>query len=156
MNLGKLHQAIAAVCPIDGVSSDGTIWFALEATPEQQAAAHATYTNFQDPPEEDDPAAIAAKIQQLEAALRETALWAHIWVAMTSNVRANGCASFLLIALTNTRNPNDLVFGWNQLRLALRHEAGVDDFSQEHIDFLGSTLESIGLNLPGLDLTAPV
>lgn len=37
--LSELDLTIRAVCPIDGVDSSGTVWFAADATPEQQAAA---------------------------------------------------------------------------------------------------------------------
>lgn len=39
--LADLHMAIAAVCPIDGVDGDGTIWFRPEATEQQKSAAQA-------------------------------------------------------------------------------------------------------------------
>lgn len=41
MNLDQLHSLIAALCPINGINSNGAIWFKPEATPEQQAAAQA-------------------------------------------------------------------------------------------------------------------
>lgn len=41
MKLWELDEAIKAVCPIDGVSSEGAIWFKPEATEEQKAAAQA-------------------------------------------------------------------------------------------------------------------
>lgn len=41
MKLFELDQAINAVCPIDGISSSGEIWFKPEATNEQKAAAQA-------------------------------------------------------------------------------------------------------------------
>ena len=50
MNVQALHDAIAAVCPIDGVSGDGTIWFQPSATDAQKAAAQAVFTNWVDPP----------------------------------------------------------------------------------------------------------
>jgi len=41
MKLYELDQLIKAVCPIDGINSEGAIWFLPEATPEQRAAAQA-------------------------------------------------------------------------------------------------------------------
>lgn len=41
MKLWELDEAIKAVCPIDGVSSSGTIWFKPEATEEQKTTAQA-------------------------------------------------------------------------------------------------------------------
>lgn len=41
MKLSELSQSIAAVCPIDGINSDGVIWFKPDATDEQKAAAQA-------------------------------------------------------------------------------------------------------------------
>lgn len=41
MNIAELHTLIAAVCPIDGINSEGVIWFKAEATEGQQAAAQA-------------------------------------------------------------------------------------------------------------------
>jgi len=39
MKLHELDQLIKAVCPIEGVNTEGVIWFLPEATPEQRAAA---------------------------------------------------------------------------------------------------------------------
>ena len=39
MKLWELDQLIKAVCPIEGVNTEGVIWFLPEATPEQRAAA---------------------------------------------------------------------------------------------------------------------
>jgi hypothetical protein len=44
--LADLHRAIAAVCPIDGVESNGVIWFRPEATDEQRTAAHAIVASW--------------------------------------------------------------------------------------------------------------
>lgn len=41
MRISDLHDAIKAVCPIDGVSSDGRIDFQPTATQQQRAAARA-------------------------------------------------------------------------------------------------------------------
>lgn len=41
MLIHELDQLIQAVCPIDGLSSNGEIWFKPEATEEQKAAAQA-------------------------------------------------------------------------------------------------------------------
>ena len=41
MNLYQIDEAIKAVCPIDGINSEGVIWFKPEATDEQKAAAQA-------------------------------------------------------------------------------------------------------------------
>jgi uncharacterized pyridoxal phosphate-containing UPF0001 family protein len=41
MNLGQLDQLIKAVAPIDGINTNGVIWFKPEATDEQKAAAQA-------------------------------------------------------------------------------------------------------------------
>lgn len=39
MKLYELDQLIQAVCPIDGINSNGEIWFKLEATDAQKAQA---------------------------------------------------------------------------------------------------------------------
>lgn len=53
--LGQLHDAVALVCPIEGLvqHSTGTIeiQFKDEATPEQRAAAQHIVDNWIDPPE---------------------------------------------------------------------------------------------------------
>ena len=41
MNIGQLDQLIKAVAPIDGINTNGVIWFKPEATDEQKAAAQA-------------------------------------------------------------------------------------------------------------------
>lgn len=41
MKLYELDQAIKAVCPIDGINTAGVIFFKVEATPEERAAAQA-------------------------------------------------------------------------------------------------------------------
>ena len=41
MNLPDLDTLIRTVAPIDGINSDGAIWFKPEATDEQKAAAQA-------------------------------------------------------------------------------------------------------------------
>ena len=41
MKLYELDQLIQAICPIDGINSDGVIWFKPEATDEQKADAQA-------------------------------------------------------------------------------------------------------------------
>ena len=41
MKLYELNGLIEAVCPINGINSDGVIWFLPEATLEQKAAAQA-------------------------------------------------------------------------------------------------------------------
>jgi hypothetical protein len=38
-NVQKLHEAVAKVAPIDGVSGDGEIWFQKQATDKQKKAA---------------------------------------------------------------------------------------------------------------------
>ncbi len=45
MTLAELNDAIAAVCPIDGVNSDGVIWFKPEATDAQKQAAQSIISN---------------------------------------------------------------------------------------------------------------
>ncbi len=50
MNVSALHAAVAAVCPIVGVDSNGNIAFALGATAAQQSAAQAIVTSWVDPP----------------------------------------------------------------------------------------------------------
>lgn len=53
--LSNLHEAVANVCPIDGVRqyADNTyeVMFRDEATPEQRAAAQHIVDNWVDPPE---------------------------------------------------------------------------------------------------------
>lgn len=41
MKLHEIHAEVAALAPIVGLNSNGVIWFAPEATPEQRAAAEA-------------------------------------------------------------------------------------------------------------------
>lgn len=41
MKLYELNDLIAAVCPIEGINSDGIIWFKPQATEIQIAAAQA-------------------------------------------------------------------------------------------------------------------
>lgn len=41
MKLHEIDEAIKTVCPIEGVNSQGVIWYAPEATPEQREAAEA-------------------------------------------------------------------------------------------------------------------
>lgn len=41
MQLWELNEMIQAVCPIDGINSDGVIFFAVEATSAERAAAEA-------------------------------------------------------------------------------------------------------------------
>ena len=41
MKLHEIHEQVAALAPIDGLNSNGVIWFKPEATPEQRAAAEA-------------------------------------------------------------------------------------------------------------------
>jgi len=49
-NLQQFHAAIAAVCPIVGVSADGTIFFDPSATPPQKAAAQSAAASYTDVP----------------------------------------------------------------------------------------------------------
>jgi hypothetical protein len=44
MDLVSMTRLLSAVCPIDGVSADGTIWFSPGATDQQKAAAQTAYT----------------------------------------------------------------------------------------------------------------
>ena len=46
MSLATLHDAVAAVAPIDGLTEDGEIWFKPEATEEQKAVARAAFAAF--------------------------------------------------------------------------------------------------------------
>lgn len=39
MTIQELNDMISVVCPIDGINSNGAIWFKDEATPQQRAAA---------------------------------------------------------------------------------------------------------------------
>jgi hypothetical protein len=41
MKIHELNDMIQEVCPIDGINSDGVIWFKPEATDEQKVAAQA-------------------------------------------------------------------------------------------------------------------
>ncbi|MFN7401066.1 MAG: hypothetical protein ACK5R4_01870 [Alphaproteobacteria bacterium] len=41
MKLFELDELIRAVCPIEGINSNGIIWYAPEASPEQKADAQA-------------------------------------------------------------------------------------------------------------------
>jgi hypothetical protein len=41
MKLYELDELIKAVCPIEGINSNGAIWFLPEATPVQKAEAQA-------------------------------------------------------------------------------------------------------------------
>ncbi len=51
MNIEKLHAAIAAICPIDGLDSSGKIYFKTEATNFQKLAAESIFANWTDPVE---------------------------------------------------------------------------------------------------------
>ena len=66
MNIEKLHAAIAAICPIDGLDSSGKIYFKSEATEAQKEAAQAIFANWQDVPE-------AIELTKLEFKKRLTA-----------------------------------------------------------------------------------
>ena len=39
MKLQELDALIRVICPIEGINSNGIIWYAPEASPEQKAAA---------------------------------------------------------------------------------------------------------------------
>ena len=39
MQLHELNDMIAAICPIEGINSNGVIWFLPEATEEQRVMA---------------------------------------------------------------------------------------------------------------------
>ena len=39
MKIYELDEAIRAICPIDGINSDGVIWFKPEATKDEKAQA---------------------------------------------------------------------------------------------------------------------
>lgn len=60
-HIAVLSEQIAAVCPIDGVSSSGRIDFKPEATEEQKAAAEVVLKSF-------DPAAVDATEAAAKAA----------------------------------------------------------------------------------------
>lgn len=51
MNIEKLHAAIAAICPIDGLDSSGKIYFKSEASEVQKEAARELLKNWEDVPE---------------------------------------------------------------------------------------------------------
>jgi len=53
MNLELLTQKINSVCPIEGLTDDGIIWFANGATNEQKNQAWEIYDSWVDPPEPD-------------------------------------------------------------------------------------------------------
>jgi len=46
MKLYELDELIKAVCPIEGINSNGAIWFLPEATPGQRAAAQALMDEY--------------------------------------------------------------------------------------------------------------
>lgn len=46
MNITILSQQVANVAPIDGINSDGAIWFKPEATEEQRLAAQSVVDNY--------------------------------------------------------------------------------------------------------------
>jgi hypothetical protein len=60
-NLTALHQAIAAVAPIDGVSADGHIWFQSSATDAQKTAAAGAVSSFV------DSSSVSPKLPPLQA-----------------------------------------------------------------------------------------
>ena len=62
----KLHECVAKVCPIDGLNSNGTIFFKPEATEEERAKAKAVFEAF-------DWSDEAAKAYELEL-VKRTAL----------------------------------------------------------------------------------
>lgn len=51
MSFAFLQSAVESAAPIDGLSSDGTIWFKPEATEQQRIAAQAIADNWVDPPD---------------------------------------------------------------------------------------------------------
>jgi hypothetical protein len=53
MKIHLLTQKINSICPIEGLTDDGTIWFAPDATDEQKNQAWEIYNNWTDPPEPD-------------------------------------------------------------------------------------------------------
>ena len=77
---GQLHSAIAAVCPIDGVSigrkNDKSTWridFRPEATDAQKAAARAALDAFDVAAEAARALAAAGREQAVQAKMRELA-----------------------------------------------------------------------------------
>jgi hypothetical protein len=63
-NLAAFDAAIRAVCPIDGVAADGTIFFQSAATAGQIAAAQQAAAQYIDPPQP-VVADLALLVQQL-------------------------------------------------------------------------------------------
>lgn len=61
--IAALHRALSAVCPVDGVSSNGRIDFAPTATPAQQDAARAVQATF-------DPATVPVERPDTVAVMR--------------------------------------------------------------------------------------
>ena len=53
MDIKLLTEKINSICPIEGLTDDGTIWFAPDATDEQKQLAYEIYNNWIDPPEPD-------------------------------------------------------------------------------------------------------
>ena len=53
MKIHLLTQKINSICPIEGLTDDGTIWFANGATDEQKNQAWEIYDSWVDPPEPD-------------------------------------------------------------------------------------------------------
>lgn len=49
--LTKLTEAIGQICPIDGVSMDGTIWYKPEATEAEKIAAQELFETFVESPD---------------------------------------------------------------------------------------------------------
>lgn len=45
MNIDDLNDMIKAVCPIDGINSNGVIWFKSEATDDQKLQAQIIMNN---------------------------------------------------------------------------------------------------------------
>lgn len=50
-NIRDLDQAIKAACPVDGIDSNGRIYFRADATPGQRAAAQQLMDDFIAAPE---------------------------------------------------------------------------------------------------------
>ena len=53
MKIHLLTQKINSICPIEGLTDDGTIWFAPDVTDEQKNQEWEIYDSWVDPPEPD-------------------------------------------------------------------------------------------------------
>ncbi len=92
MKLSELHKLVAAVCPIEGINSEGAIVFSAEATEGEQAAAAAVVTaNLHRLGQPDVP--VAVTMRQARLALLQAGMLATVNGAIAAMPGAAGDAA---------------------------------------------------------------